>query len=76
MCGGGGGGCIICVEHRVAFHMDFPCVVELFGLPRLFFTQSIELSASLPGLLCVLGSFVPAPPVSPPVLQASPGDFD
>lgn len=29
---GGGGGCIISAEHRVAFHMDFPCVLKLFGL--------------------------------------------
>lgn len=28
----GWGGCIISVEHRVAFHMDFPCVLKLFGL--------------------------------------------
>lgn len=25
-------GCIISVEHRVAFHMDFPCVLKPFGL--------------------------------------------
>lgn len=63
---------IISLGHRVAFHMDFPCAVRLFGLqsphPRAVNT-SLSLSLSLPvcrprslcgGAPCLFESFVAA----------------
>lgn len=44
--GEGGWMCIISLEHRVAFHMDFPCALKLFGL-RSSLLQTVDTALCL-----------------------------
>lgn len=67
------GWCIISLEHRVAFHMDFPCALRLFGLQ-----SSLPRAVNTALCLCVFvwllcHGLCGCHPVSRPVLQTSPG---